>query len=94
MNEKHKDQAKELLLTHTPLTFAEAMSEYYSMPNNGAGGRLHLVLDDLNVRNSDLEFCEKLCLKEGDWLGLKIIEFLQMFPEQDRKRLIRGEPIY
>ena len=30
----------------------------YALPNCALGGPLHIVVDDYNVRDSDLDFCE------------------------------------
>ncbi len=33
-------------------------TELHELPNCAVGGPLHIVTDDLNVRDSDLDFCE------------------------------------
>lgn len=35
--------------------------ELYSLPNCGAGGPLHILLDDNNYDDHSLEFCRKYC---------------------------------
>ena len=70
------------------LTFEQAVREYYSLPGNSCGGRLHIVLDDQNVLDADLKFCEAECEKGRDWLGLQIINFLQLWGYVDRLRLL------
>ena len=71
-------------------TFEEASQAYYSV--NPTGGNLHIVFEDGNVRDSDLDFCEIECRKEGDWLGLQLLEWLRMFISEDDRWAELGFP--
>ncbi len=79
-------------ILYKELTFDLAVQEYYSLPGNGVGGNLHIVLDDFNIRDSDLAHCRKQSQERSDWLGLKIIDFLSRFNELERTILVRGGP--
>lgn len=37
---------------------------YIEKPGNGAGGNLHLVLDDMNVHDDHVSYCLRKCLGE------------------------------
>lgn len=54
---------------------------YCSLPGNGAGGKLHIVLSDLNVDNDSLDFCKNECQKHHDNLGVFLINVLYEFTE-------------
>lgn len=43
------------------------LRHYYALPGNSGGGALHIVLEDGNVRDSDLEFCYRWAMTDGDW---------------------------
>ena len=63
---------------------------YYAKPGNGVGGSLHIVLDDHNVKDSDIAWCRDRAQAAGDEDGVKIAELmLQMTPSQ-RRRLVGG----
>jgi len=67
----------------------EMISEYYALPGNEAGGPCHIVLDDFNVRDRNLEFCLKACKEENDLMGIAIIENLMLLETKvDRWRAI------
>lgn len=42
------------------------VAEFYDMPGNGTGGRLHIVLDDSNIGRDSIEWCLTLAEREGD----------------------------
>lgn len=71
-------------------TFSDALQAYYSV--NPTGGNCHIVLDDGNVKNPDLDFCENECRQDGDWLGLQIIEWLRMWATEDDRLAELGFP--
>ncbi|MDR6579992.1 hypothetical protein [Pseudomonas extremaustralis] len=39
---------------------------------NPAGGSLHIVLEDQNIRNSDVQFCIDYAMEKGDAEGAEI----------------------
>lgn len=51
---------------------------YYQQPDNGAGGSLHIVLDDGNLETSNVQFCLEWARKEhdedGEALALMLLE--------------------
>lgn len=56
---------------------------FYTLPGCGAGGPLHILLDDDNYRDGDIEFCIQQCLFHPEptimALGLMIChEYLKM----------------
>ena len=62
--------------------------EYYE--DNYAGGSLHIVLDDGNIRDSDLEFCLKEAELAGDERAIKIAKLMLQMSKTQRKKLSRG----
>lgn len=66
----------------------EAAKLYYRLPGNGAGGNLHLVLDDGNCDDSALWTCIRSCAKEEDGKGLRIVTtMLFTMTEEQREKL-------
>lgn len=70
---------------------------FYNLPGNGAGGKLHILLDDFNVRDSDLEFCLDE-LKSSDSinkivLGRCIIFLFSSFSPAQRKLYFENETV-
>ncbi len=46
------------------------VNAYYALPENGAGGELHIVLDDGNKERSSVRYCiERAQHEETVWLG-------------------------
>ena len=42
------------------LTIPEVLpliKEYLTKPNNGAGGELHIVFDDMNIKDTYIKYC-------------------------------------
>ena len=52
------------------------IEQFYEIPENGAGGCLHLVLDDGNVEDRHLAFCQEMAEEAGDKDALAILERL------------------
>lgn len=63
------------------------VKEYYSKPGNGAGGSLHIVLDDFNVRDSDVLFCLNYAKERNDTDGVSIAELLIKMSKTQRKKI-------
>ena len=64
----------------------EAIRGMYKMEGNAAGGYGHIVFDDGNIEDNNIEFCLDECEKgEDDYIPessrLKCIEVLKMFKE-------------
>lgn len=58
---------------------------YYK--DNPAWGSLHIVLDDGNVRDSDVEFCRLLAQKRDDVEGESLAEILAQMSKTQRIKL-------
>lgn len=63
---------------------SELIEYYYELPDKGAGGYLHIVLDDGNVDYSCISFCQEQCEENGDTLGYLICDVLLLFSEDER----------
>jgi hypothetical protein len=62
---------------------------YYDKPGNGVGGSLHIVLEDGNIRTSDVEFCRQWALDHGDADGVRLAELLLRMSQTQRRKLSR-----
>lgn len=71
------------------LSLRDAIDLYRSY--NANGGRLHIVLEDGNVENENLDFCMKECLKEGDVLGIQIIEAMYTWCSPPERLALLGK---
>lgn len=52
-----------------------------------AGGSLHIVLDDQNVKDCDVEFCEQWARDHNDQYGEMLAKVLRMMSRTQRLRL-------
>ena len=62
---------------------------YYALPGNGAGGNLHIVLDDGNVDDSSVRFCLTQARERGDEPGIILAEALLLMSRTQRTKLYR-----
>ncbi len=60
---------------------------YYARPGNSAGGSLHIVLEDGNVKNRDVEFCRLWAEERGDVDGVALAEILLNMSQTQRRKL-------
>lgn len=60
---------------------------YYGELDNIAGGHCHIVLDDGNLSDENLSFCQASCLKNDDKFGYFIMAILHLFPEEKREKM-------
>lgn len=60
---------------------------YYAKPGNGAGGNLHIVLDDGNVCDESVRFCLKEAKNKSDNDGVALAEKLLLMSKTQRKKL-------
>jgi hypothetical protein len=70
--------------------FQEVLSlvnHYYSLPNNCAGGNLHIVVDDGNVEDDDIEYCKEQADRKGDKEGVAIAKLLIKMSKKDREKI-------
>lgn len=63
--------------------------EYYAKPKNGAGGSLHIVLDDGNTEDSSVDFCVGWALEAKDWDGVALAAVLRKMSRTQREKLGR-----
>ena len=63
----------------------ELIQFYYSF--NGAGGYCHIALDDGNLEDEFLLFCQDECEKHEDYLGYLIAETLREFTIAEREEM-------
>ncbi len=62
---------------------------YYSLPNNGAGGSLHCVLDDDNVHDDFVKDGIEYARSRGDVLGENLATVLLMMSRTQRLKVNR-----
>ena len=55
--------------------------------NPGAWGSLHIVMEDGNVRDGDVEFCIQDALKLRDWRGAELACVLRQMSRTQRRKL-------
>jgi hypothetical protein len=60
---------------------------FYTFPNNGAGGSLHIVLDDGNTGRDSVEYCLTYAQREGDACGEALAKLLLALTEEERESL-------
>lgn len=65
----------------------ERFANYYA--NNRAWGSLHIVLDDDNLADSNVEFCVGWAAKEGDIEGEFLARILLCYTKSQRSRIGR-----
>lgn len=57
--------------------------------NNAAGGSLHIVLEDGNVDDGSVLFCESLAQQNGDADGARVAALLLRMSKTQRRKLTR-----
>jgi hypothetical protein len=62
---------------------------YYYYEENCGSGNCHIVLEDNNIRDSDLEFCIKQCKESDDYNGLFIMEKMLSMKKTARAKSIK-----
>lgn len=80
------------------------VADLYALPTCTVGGPLHIILDDGNCRDSDLDFCRDEVTGGEHWsmaeatpedraeiarLSLAIIDFLRPSTEAQRRAIIK-----
>lgn len=63
------------------------IQDYYAKPENGVGGSLHIVLEDCNVSDDDVESCIKWAINEGDEEGERLARILLRMSKTQRRKL-------
>jgi hypothetical protein len=67
------------------------IKEYYK--DNPSGGNCHIVLDDRNVSNNDINFCIEECSKNNDHDGLIIMIAMRNMRKTARLKAISMKSI-
>lgn len=62
--------------------------EYYSRPENGCGGSLHIVLDDHNLEDHCIAFCREWAAKRSDHDGVRLADLLIQLTRTQRQKLV------
>lgn len=63
-----------------------ALCQAYANENE-CGGNLHIILDDGNLENCNLDWCSGYCCAKGDQNGQDICNFLRFMKMEDRERI-------
>lgn len=64
------------------------VEDFYRMPGNGAGGSLHIVLDDGNVDEDSVRFCLTYARDRDDAVGVALANVLLSLTDDDRDAFI------
>lgn len=60
---------------------------FYKLDGNGAGGSLHIVLDDYNWERGHIEFCVGYAIEKGDAPGEWLARVLLMLSPSQRRKI-------
>ena len=60
---------------------------YYNDLGNATGGHYHIVLDDGNVEDEHVWFCQQEAEKYNDTFGIFLGIILRMFTEEEREKM-------
>ncbi len=63
------------------------IKEYLEKDSNSAGGSLHILIEDGNTRDSDIEFCIEWAKSKGDEDGIKLGEILLSMSRTQRGKI-------
>jgi hypothetical protein len=64
------------------------VEEFYAIKGNGAGGLLHIVLDDGNTETACVEFCREEARKAGDETAFWLAQLMLTFTDDERDALL------
>ena len=70
------------------------VNAYYAMEGNGAGGSLHIVLDDGNVNDGHVQFCIEFAQERDDPDGVLLARVLLAMSPTQRLKLSRKSPLF
>jgi hypothetical protein len=62
------------------------IQRYDDRVGNGAGGRLHIYIEDGNIEDSDLAFCEDRALVAGDYTAARLARILRLCSKTQRRK--------
>lgn len=94
--EVRNDFAKLLVIGSKPTIqqLIEAVKAYYSIHGNNVGGRLHIVLDDGNINNSDIKWCIDYASSKNDNEAVLLGKMLLGASLTQRRKLINNYKYY
>ncbi len=67
--------------------------EEYIATNYGCGGNLHIILDDGNYRDADVNLCHVTSTEKGDVFGMNICQILGSMKEEERRAIVENSYI-
>lgn len=68
----------------------ELIKAFYKIPGNSTGGNLHIVLEDYNESDSNIEWCINRAKLDDDWAAVVIGDFLLEMTRTQRRKAIRS----
>ena len=85
-----KEECDKIILTGIKPSLTEVLpiiKEFYKLPGNGVGGKLHIVLDDGNTHNTDIEYCITASKIENDKDAEMLGTVLLMMSQTQRNKI-------
>jgi hypothetical protein len=64
------------------------LATYYAKPGNEAGGSLHIVLDDGNIDDDDVDWCIARARERGDEDGVRLGSIIRALPRDQRAHVL------
>lgn len=68
---------------------APLVRDFYDLPGNAVGGSLHIVLDDGNIEDRNVQFCAAFARADNDTLGEALAGLLLRMSHTQRWKLHR-----
>lgn len=65
------------------------VESFYLFEGNGAGGHLHIVLDDCNIEDGHVKFCIEQADKAGDVSAVLLGRILRQMSDTQRGKVAR-----
>lgn len=65
------------------------LRDYYEMPGHTNGGAVHIVIEDDNVHDDDVEHCYEYAREEGDGAGMAVALALLQLSRTQRLKVAR-----
>lgn len=62
---------------------------YYAKSGNGGGGNLHIVLDDGNLSNDDIQWCRAYAVGRNDADGIALADLLLQMSATQRSKVYK-----
>ena len=70
------------------------VDDFYEIEGNGAGGCLHIVLDDLNLEKHNIEFCLNYAKERNDEEAINLAKILLLYTEKELKNILVNDGGY